>query len=170
MAQLIGRKRLAMVAGASLSVVIAAGAFAYWTQSGSGTGSVDTGTTSPITVHQLNAPAEMYPGMARVQLNGNFDNPNDSKIYVESVSVKVDPSWSSRLVDAQKPACTAADFKITNAAGVENAPQPYNAEIDLGLAVGAWSGLYIQLLDTSANQDNCKNINEVPLMYDANAR
>ncbi len=46
------RKRVAAVAtGAALTFIVGGVAFAYWTTSGSGTGSAATGSTVPLTIN-----------------------------------------------------------------------------------------------------------------------
>jgi len=47
-----------------------------------------------------------------------------------------------------KPACAASDFSIGGSVGTTT--------VASGTGVGSWSGLTIQLLNTAANQDNCK--------------
>ena len=55
----------------------AVAAFAYWTNSGAGTGDADTGTNAAIVVNQTSTVTGMAPGVAAQALSGNFDNAND---------------------------------------------------------------------------------------------
>jgi hypothetical protein len=143
------RKKTAVVAtGLALALATAAIAFAYWTNSGSGTGSAATGSDTSITVNQTSSPAGLYPGGPAATLSGNFTNPNSSKVFVHQVAaslVSVDGGS-----DAGKPACTTGDFALSAN------PATVDAEVDPGTG-GTWSGIQVRLLDTSANQDNCKN-------------
>ena len=62
--------------------------------------------------------------------------------------------------DTGKPACTQADFSIT---GTSNVP----GSIAAGNGVGAWSGLTLNMLNTGANQDNCKSLGSIQIDYSA---
>ena len=149
--------RKAMVVVAVVAFVATAGvAFAYWSATGSGSGSADTGTTSGLTVKQTASPTGLYPGGA-VALSGNFDNTNPGKVYITAVTATVTP-FSVRP-DGTKPACTQADFTISGSA-------PVAAEIPVGAGVGSWSGLSLNMTDAATNQDNCKNVT-VPITYSA---
>ena len=109
-------KRIAIFA--VLAVFVMAGvAGAYWTQSGSGTGSASTGTTASITVNQTSAVSGLFPS-ASAPLSGNFTNPNTSPIFVHSVTAVVNPAFDVPGTGG-KPDCTAADFTITGTANVD---------------------------------------------------
>jgi hypothetical protein len=144
MSRLFARKKIAAF-GAACFLLTAAGAYAYWTESGAGTGSAATGTNEAVTVNQTSTPTAMYPGGSAQPLSGNFDNPNDGKVHVAAVTVAL-----SSIEDA--PAgCSTADYQINNATAT------INAEIDPGEGVGSWSGPSIQMRNTGSNQDGCKN-------------
>jgi hypothetical protein len=149
--------RKAMVVVAVVAFVATAGiAFAYWSATGSGSGSADTGTTAGLTVQQTASPTGLYPG-GTVALSGNFDNTNPGQVYITAVTATVTPF--SLQPDGTKPACTEADFTISGSA-------PVAAEIPVGAGVGSWSGLSLNMTDAGTNQDNCKNIT-VPITYSA---
>jgi hypothetical protein len=132
---------LVVLAGAAVA------AYAYWTSGGSGTGQATAGTTANITVNQTSSVSGLYPGGPGVTLSGNFDNPNAGSVQISSITAVVS-SISGGGTDATKPACTPADFSIGGAVGTTTVPS--------GTGVGAWSGLTIQMVNTAANQDNCK--------------
>jgi hypothetical protein len=143
-------KKLAIAAVSTVATVgIATSAFAYWTQSGGGSGTASAGSTTNVTVNQTSTISGLYPGGSPVTLSGDFSNPNSGPVKVGSVTVVVDPNWSARA-DSTKPACTADDFSIGGSALV-------NAEIASATHTGSWTGLTIKLNDGSGNQDNCKN-------------
>ena len=149
----IPRKFVALAVG--VPVLLFAGiAIAYWTNSGSGTGNAATGSTTSITVNQTVSPTGLFPG-GTAALSGNFTNTNTSKVFVTAVTASVTPF--SVQADATKPACNEADFTISGTAlvGVEVVP---------GTGVGAWSGLSLNMVDASTNQDNCKTVT-VPITY-----
>jgi hypothetical protein len=142
------------VTGVAAAGVMVGVAFAYWTVTGSGTGSATTGSGTALTVNQTVAPTGLYPGGAAA-LSGNFDNHNAGQVYVTAVTASV--TAFTAQADPNKPACTQADFAITGTANV-------GAEIASGNGVGAWSGLSLGMTDRGTNQDNCKNIT-VPIAY-----
>jgi hypothetical protein len=124
-------------------------AYAYWTTTGSGSGSASTGTTSNIVVNQTGSATGMYPGQT-VNLSGTFTNTaNPGSVYITAVTAAVH-AFSTTAVDANKPACTQADFAIGGTA-------PVGAEVAHGTG-GSWSGLTLTLTDAGTNQDNCKGV------------
>lgn len=152
------RKRSVLIAGIVGALAISGGALAYWTQSGSGDGQATTGSTSAITVNQNSSISGMYPGGTASALSGDFDNPNAHHVKIDSVTATV-RTFSSQG-DVAKPACTEADFAIGGTSGANDVPS--------GTGVGSWSGLTVSLLDSSTNQDNCKNVT-IDIDYLANA-
>lgn len=147
------RKRAAAVAtGAALTFIVGGVAFAYWTTSGSGSGSAATGNTSPITINSA-AVTGLYPGTTPTAISGTFTNPNPGQVYVNQVTVKVDPAWTLGTTNP----CTAADFAVTQ-------PTATARQIVTG---DTWSGATIQLKNLATNQDNCKGVT-VPLLFTSN--
>lgn len=150
MSRLHGRKKI-LVIGAICTVMAAAGAYAFWTQSGTGEGSASTGTTTGITVNQTSSITGLYPGGSAVGLSGDFTNLNSSAIKVAAVTVAfraIDPFTTVGGVAI--PGCTAADYTLGGTATV-------GVEVASGTNVGSWSGLTIAMNDTASNQDACKN-------------
>jgi hypothetical protein len=157
------KKRTWILTGvvAAIAAMATVGAYAYWTQGGSGPGSATAGTTTAITVNQTSTTSSsLYPGGPTEALSGNFDNPNSGGVVISSVTAVVS-SVTGGAEDGGKPACTAADFYISGTAAGSTVPS--------GTGVGSWSGLSIGLanrdgnanppseLSPSANQDNCKS-------------
>ena len=144
------RKRVAAVAtGAALTFIVGGVAFAYWTTSGSGTGSAATGSTVPLTINS--APVTgLFPGATAKPITGTFGNTNAGSVHVSGMTVTVS-AVSPAQADSAKPACTAADFTVVN-------PTTFTADVPVGATVGTWSGASIALNNTAANQDNCKNV------------
>jgi hypothetical protein len=132
-----------MVAGAA--TVLAGGglAFAYWTNTGAGTGEATTGSNESIVVNQTSTVTGLAPGLPAQTLSGNFDNPNDGPVFVTSVAATV--------TGTDKTGCDASDYTIAGAATV-------NQQVPAGEDVGSWSGLTIQFNNKpGTNQDACKN-------------
>ena len=128
-------------------LVAAVGAYAYWTNSGSGSGSAATGTNVAVTVVQTSTVSGLSPGSTPQALSGNFNNTNATPVYVTSVTASI----ASITGSVGTPACTAADYQINSPTAL------VNAEVPSGTAVGSWSGPTIEMLNTGANQDACKN-------------
>jgi hypothetical protein len=150
------RNKIAAGVVVGVTAVGAAGAYAYWTQEGTGTGTAALGTTSAITVVQTTAITGLYPGGPALALSGNFNNTNAAAVTISGVTAVVQP-FSSRT-DATKPACTEADFTIAGTAAGSTVPP--------GAGVGAWSGLTVQMRNTATNQDNCKT-QSITIVYTA---
>jgi hypothetical protein len=139
-----------VVVGAS-----AFGAYAYWTQGGTGTGQATTGTTTGITVNQTSvSAATLYPGGPFEALSGNFDNPNPNAVTISGITAVVS-SVTGGAADPLKPTCDPSDYTIGGTSGANTVP--------VGTGVGSWTGLTISLNDNEPNtvpannQDNCKN-------------
>jgi len=149
-------RKAVLTAGAVL-LIAAGGAYAYWTQSGSGTGSAANGTTVGITVVQTSTITGMYPGGPAQALSGNFNNTNSGPVQVATVTAAL----TSVTGSVGTPACTIADFQLNTPVAT------VNAEVPSGTAQGAWSGPTVQLKNLATNQDACKNAS-VNLSYTSN--
>ena len=133
----------------AVSVVMASfagigGAYAYWTATGSGSGTADAATNVAVTIVQTSAPAGLYPGGPAQPLSGNFDNPNSGNTYVTAVTA------TGYTIDAGHPACLAGDGHYT-LGGVSNLP----GDVPGGTGVGDWSGLTITMNNLVTAQDVC---------------
>ncbi|MFI2486092.1 hypothetical protein ACH47X_04240 [Promicromonospora kroppenstedtii] len=147
------KKRAVVVLSVVLVLVMGGVAFAYWTNSGSGTGEATTGSNDSLVINQTSTITGLAPGQPPQTLSGTFDNPNDSPVYTASVTAEV--------TGTDQDGCDATDYTIAGSA-------PVNAEIPPGDGVGSWSGLTIQFNNKpAANQDACKNA-VVSIQYTAN--
>ena len=138
-----------IVAGAVVSIAVLGGslaAYAYWTTTGSGTGTASTGTSSAITAVQTSTISGLRPGGAAQTLSGNFTNTTNSggSVYVTTVTASISS------VSGGAGACSASDYTLANAA------MSVGADIPAGTAQGSWSGATIQFNNTGSNQDGCK--------------
>lgn len=124
-------------------VLTGGAAFAYWTQSGAGTGGATTGTTTAVVVNQTSTVTGLFPGGAAQALSGNFDNPSDAAVSVGAVTASVTATSAG--------GCDPAWYSITGTGS------PATQVLAAGAAVGAWSGLNVSLLNDAANQDACKD-------------
>lgn len=150
----ISKKGVAFGLSAGVALGLTGAALAYWTQSGSGSGTAQTGTTTAVTVNQTTTVTGLYPGDSPVTISGDFTNANSGSVKVGTVTGALDT--------AHLPTgCVAADFTVTGSDAV-------NAEIPSGTHVGSWTGITIQMNDTSVNQDNCKT-QTIPILYTVTA-
>jgi hypothetical protein len=156
MSKLSHKKKIAALAAAVIVVAGAGTAYAFWTTSGSGSGTAGTGTSATVTVNQTAAAGGLAPG-GSTPLSGTITNATNTNYDVTSVTAVV--AVFSVAADASKPPCTAADFTIT---GTSTDP----AMVPANSTGGAWSGLTLNMVNTAANQDNCKSIS-VPITYSA---
>ena len=141
------KKATAVVVGGVFLVASGGAAYAYWTTSGSGTGSASTGTTSAVGVVQDSTPTGMYPGGPAGSLNGHFTSTNASNVNIGSVTAVVS-SVTNGSADSSKPSCVPADYVISGASGSYTVPTGTSTP---------WTGLTIALTNSAFNQDNCKS-------------
>jgi len=140
-------RRRGIALGMFLTLAIAAGAYAYWTAGGSGTGSATTAAgTSALTANQTSVLSGMYPGDSAQTISGNFDNPNSGPVYVTSVTVSI-----SSVTGGAGPSCDSTDYTITGAT------MAVGAQVPAGSGVGSFTGATIQFNNKAgSNQDDCK--------------
>jgi hypothetical protein len=124
-------------------IAVSGVAYAFWTATGSGAGTVQAGTPSTLTVNQTSTITGLYPGGPAQALSGNFDNPNAYSVYVTSVTASVSS------ISGNPGTCATTNFVV---AGTSNVP----GLVPAGTGKGAWSGLTVQLVETGSNQDGCK--------------
>lgn len=147
--------------GTVFVLAVAGGAYAYWTNGGSGGGSAATGTNAAITVMQTSTPTGLSPGGTPSSLAGNFNNTNTSPVFVNTVSATIASVTRTAEAIAAALPCGVADYAL---AGF---PVAVGAQVASGTAQGAWTGGTIALLNSGTNQDGCKDA-VVALTYTSN--
>jgi hypothetical protein len=138
---------VAAVAVASVAA-ISAGAYAYWTTGGSGSGNAASGTSAVITAIQTSTVTAMAPGVAAQTLSGTFNNTNPGPVYVTTVTASI----GSVVKDSGAVAgtCDASDYTLANAVMTVNA----EAAAD---DTSTWGGATLMFNNKPAiNQDACK--------------
>lgn len=141
------RRRPAIIALITLGSLVIGGtaAYAYWTTTGTGSGTATTGNNSPVVVNQAALANSLAPGVAAQTLGGTFNNPNPGAVQLTGVQVA--------SVTTNKTGCTAADYSITGTGTVGN-----SGVVPSGTNVGSWTGLQIAFNNVSdRNQDACKD-------------
>src|SRR4051812_3400163 len=109
-------RKFAIVAGSTVGALALGGvAFAYWSTTGSGTGSAATSAgASNLSVVQTNTPSNLYPGGPARAIEGTVTNSNAAdgqSQYVDTVTVSID---SITQAAGASGACTADDYTINN--------------------------------------------------------
>lgn len=139
MARLSRKKKIAIVA----AVIVLAGsgaAFAYWTTTGSGTGTADNATSNGTLTLHATFDNGMTPGSSRT-VTYTADNAGSSSLFVATITPTVS-------IDAGHSGCAPTNFTIS--------PTASNTRVAAGAtAVAAGTGT-LQFLDTDQNQDACK--------------
>lgn len=152
----LSKKGKVYAVAASIALVAASGgaAFAYWSTTGSGSGTAATGTSVPVTVNQTSAVAGLAPGSGPQALSGTFTNGNSSPVYVATVTASIASVTKNGAVAV---GCDATDFTLTGAT--------VGHEVNTG---DSWSGAAIAFFDKPlVNQEACKGVT-VNLTYTSN--
>ncbi len=110
-------RRLVIVSAVGV-LVSAAAAFAYWTSTGSGTGSSAAGHVDAVTIIQSGTLNPMYPGDIAQTIHGTITNPNPGPVYVGTITVSVSSVDKAANVVGT---CAASDFTLANATATVNA-------------------------------------------------
>jgi hypothetical protein len=162
------RKKVAAVAlSGAMAAGIAGVAFAYFTSSGSGTGSASTGSSTAFTIAQDSAtPATgLYPSPAGSAPIDNVaytvTNPGSGNQYVNTVTVAVASDGSGNVLSAGAgnpsiTGCLAAWYSITNATQTLHKNIAAGQSYDETVAAQGTTPTTIQLVDSGGSQDNCK--------------
>lgn len=106
------RRRMVAVLSAGALVVGGGAAFAYWSTTGTGTGSAATGVgAANLTIAQTAAPTTMAPGIAAGPITGTVKNNATTSAYVTSVTVAITSVTKAAGVTGT---CDATDYTLTN--------------------------------------------------------
>jgi len=166
----MSKRTLVLLVAVVAAVVAAVGGYAYFTTTGSGSGSATVGTSTAWTVGE-NAPAStggsLYPdpiiGTGNIRTTAyRVTNPGSGNQYLTKVDVKVanpdGSAWSSGSCDKDDfsvgGAALGATFTDTDSAGTFTAGQVKNDTVT------------VQMIDDGTNQDDCKSVS-VPLYFSA---
>jgi len=178
------------MAVSSLALVVAlvtgGAAYAFFTSSGTGTGSARVASASPLTVTvspgvcNKVGPSALSPCLYPTALgdsNATWDttaykvtNPAEGNVGLSSVLIEVTPGFT--FTDANgDPACTAADFSINGQLpGTPDTVTPTGVTLKSASdsPLNSYTGSFtIQMVDNGANQDSCQGV-IVPLTVTAN--
>jgi len=144
------KKGLALLATFVVAAVAAIGAYAYFTDNGSGTGSATVGSSTPFTVHGDLA-SQLYPGGPAVTVPVTVTNNGSG--YQRAGTVTLD----SITADGGHASC---DTSLNSAGSAFTFANP--VAIGEDLAPGATSAVHngsLQMNDTGVSQDTCQGAN-----------
>ena len=154
MSRLNGRKKV-FVIGAVCALLAAAGAYAFWTSNGAGTGTAASESFEALDITQEPVTG-LYPGGTAVPITGSIENTNAGAVTIGTITVAL----TSISGSSGTPACTTADYVLGSPTITINA-------VILGLATTDWVGPTIRMIDSATNQNACKNAT-LNLTYSSN--
>lgn len=141
------RKSKLILAGIATIAITGGSAIAYWTTSGSGTGSAAVGSSTAVTVTQLGTITALTPGSTPQAINFKITNALATPQTIGAVSIALTVPAGS---NASLPNCTVGDFTLVQ-------PTVIDADLVSGDTNFTPSGASLALKNTGFNQDNCKN-------------
>ena len=142
----ITKRRFLFGLTAALLVVAASGAYAFFTTSGSGTGTASVGSSSAVTLHAT-VSGSVYPGTSS-PVTFTVDNPSSGKqkvgtITLTSITPDVSHSECSTVITGGNP-----DFKMPAVA--------VNSTFGTGNAQAVTPTGTLTMNDTGISQDKCQ--------------
>jgi hypothetical protein len=148
------KKGIAALIATLVVAISAVGAFAYFTTTGSGTGTAAVGTDTPITLSGTTV-GSLYPGTS-VPASFTATNPSTgheyvTKVHLVSVDAFTGPGFTNPITVGTGPTqCDTSKFTMSDVTENQDIP----AGGPTALAVG---GTLNMLNDALNSQDGCKN-------------
>lgn len=152
----LNKKAKFAVAGITVAAVVGGGtAYAFWSTTGSGTGSAATSAgASNLAISQTSVISDLAPGATAQTISGSVTNNATTNAYVTSVTVSIDS------VTGGAGACDASDYTLAN--------PTMSVASDLAPNGSAnFSGATLAFNNKATNQDGCKGAT-VNLAYASN--
>jgi len=150
-----GKKRIAIIFAAVLTITGVGVAFAYWTSTGTGDGEATTGESVAFTITSDPAVGTLAPGNAGQTVDFTVTNPGAGTQFLTEVTVALATADGTPWVPTGD--CLVADYTATVTDNPSGAI----------LAGGSLDGTAtVTLTSTGANQDDCQG-QEVPLHFTA---
>lgn len=151
-------KITAAVGGAAIAVATAGTAYAYWSTTGSGTGSATTSSgASNLTIAQTSILSNMYPGDSAQTISGTVKNNAANSAYVSKVTVSIASVTQAANATGS---CDATDYTLAS-------PEMTVAKDIASGATENFSGATIKFNNKASAQDGCKGAT-VNLAYASN--
>lgn len=139
-----------IVIGVVAALIVAGGAIAFWTASGTGSGNATVGTDSGLTLSAVTFGGPLYPG-GKTAVNFTITNPSaNTPVTVTQVAADTVAGTNGMT---NLGGCNAADFTFpTYTFG--GVPQSIPAGGTISVSIPTVSGL--AYANTASNQDACK--------------
>jgi hypothetical protein len=134
------KRHLILLSSVAVVLAIAGGAFAYWSTTGSGTGTTTNALANGTLVLHAAAIVGMTPGKSQA-VAFQADNAG-------STSLRIGTLTSVVSIDAGHPTCLVGDFSVAAVAQNQTIPKTTSNVV---LTPGS-----ILFADTALNQDGCK--------------
>lgn len=131
------KKGIAALAAAVVVAIGAIGAFAYFTSTGSGSGSATVGSASTMVLSSPNV-GTLYPGSGTVPVTVTINNPGTGSQYVGTISGTV----------TTQGGCLGSWFTV--------APITYNAQVAGGASPTA--NTTVEMNNVASSQDACQGL------------
>ena len=147
------KRSRAIVFGLVAAIVVAGAAIAFWTSSGTGSGTATVGTDSGLPISAVTFGNTLYPG-GKSPVSFTITN-SSANSAITVAQVVADTSFGTNGITGLPGGCNPADFSFPNYAVNQSIP----ASGTLNVTVATASGL--ALSNTAVNQDACKNASPV---------
>jgi hypothetical protein len=140
-------KRLSKRTWVAIAIVLAIafsaiGAFAYWTTTGSGTGSATVAASNGTVTLHGSAPTDLFPGGSST-VTFTADNAGSSNLFVGTIHL------AGVSADGGHASCVTSDFSMADVTS--------NTMVAAGASGAALTGTgTLNYANTGANQDACK--------------
>ena len=149
-----GRKPVIIVLAALLTLAGAGIAFAYWTSTGTGDGTAQTGESTAFTITADAPDGTLAPGNAGQTVDFHVTNPSASPQFLTSVTATLANTDGTPWVPTGD--CDIADYTVAM-----TTPAPVG-DIAGGATVDGM--ITVTLANTAENQDDCQG-QPVPLHF-----
>lgn len=149
MLRMLKRKRVFIPLTGLVALALAAGAFAYFTSTGSGTSQASVGKASNWSVTFGSVSGTVYPGYGTTTIPYTVTNPSSGHQYLSGTTATVASDASNDITSggADVPGCLAAWFTAANTS-------PAAADLAGG---GSESGsVAVTMTDASTSQNACQ--------------
>lgn len=154
MLSMLKRKRVRVALVGIAALVFAAGAFAYFTASGAGTGNAQVGNSSAMTITATITPGTggIVPGGNPAGVSFNVNNPSSGNQYVNTVSLTgvqafSDSGHTVNITGTGAGQCDTSQFTM--------APVAENQDVPSGSSSLGTNGSLV-FHDSGSSQDGCK--------------
>jgi hypothetical protein len=155
----ITKTRVAIAAGLVLAVIGSVGAWAYFTTTGSGTGTTSAGTSSALTIHATLAPRasdhKLYPGGDPADVSFTVDNPSNGHQHVGTITLESVAAYATQAAFVADPVnnkisgCLSTWFSMT--------PVVDNEDVAPGSGIALTATGTLAMNNVNLSQDACKN-------------